>query len=137
MVIGVAVFVFAALIPENLQRPVRYHFVGIHVRRCTGTALNHVDNKLRVPAAISDFTARLNYRFPYWTGQQIQFHICPRRTHFDHSQRLDKIGIVRQRDAADIEILQGAHRLDTVEIFRRNLAITEQVVLHRVRPDTY
>ena len=48
MIIGVELPVVTFGVPQDLEPPVCDHFVGIHVRRRTRTALDDVDHELVV-----------------------------------------------------------------------------------------
>lgn len=60
MIVRMAVAVLAPLVPEQLQRTVRNHLVGIHVRRRTGAALHHVDHEMLVQPALLDLAAGID-----------------------------------------------------------------------------
>ena len=51
--------VLAALVAENLECAVGNHLVGIHVDRCAGAALHHVNREFSVELAVDDFAAGL------------------------------------------------------------------------------
>ena len=40
-----------------LQREVRDHLIGVHIRRGAGAALDHVHDEMRMMGAVDDFVA--------------------------------------------------------------------------------
>ena len=52
MVVRMAIAVLPAFVSQYFQRTVGNDFVGIHISRGSGSSLNHVDHKLRMPFAV-------------------------------------------------------------------------------------
>jgi len=111
LVVGVAVFIFAAFVTQNFQSPVGDDLVGVHVGGGPRAALDHVHDELGVVFPIDDFTASLDDGLGDRFGQQTEFPVGLGGSLLDHGQRLDQYRKLSQRNAADIEILQRAQGL--------------------------
>ena len=78
---------------EDLQRPVSNHFVGVHVHRSAGAALDAIDHELILPLAGNDFFRGFYNRSANHRRHPTGPHIGPGRRRFDNSQRDNEIFI--------------------------------------------
>ena len=59
MIVGMDDVVLAAFFAEYLERAIGHDLVGVHVRRRSGSALNHVDAEMLVVLSLPDLSGRL------------------------------------------------------------------------------
>ena len=118
--------IVAFLCAQNFQSPVGDHFIGVHVHRSTGAALNAVHHELILPLSFADLFRRLNNgcadlrRHP--TGPQIG----PGSGGFDDSQRNNEIPV--QFIAGNIKIMHGPRCLNSIIQPIRNLNLAQKVL---------
>ena len=129
VVVGRAVLVFAVLMAHDLQRAVGDHFVGVHVGRRTGTALDHIHGECVVVLAVHDLAAGLCDRIELLVGEQPQLVIGFRSSQLGNGESLDEEGILVQMEFADSKVLDTPQGLDTVKYVGRQLYAAEQVAL--------
>ena len=129
VLVRMQVLVFAAVVPEMLEREVRNHLVGIHVRRRAGAALDHVDDELVVQLAVAYLAACLHDRVRALLVEQSDFVVRARRCFLDARERAEQVRIDGDRVAGDRKVLDGAQRVDTEVRGGRHGAISEQIVL--------
>ncbi|OQC35673.1 MAG: hypothetical protein BWX64_02359 [Acidobacteria bacterium ADurb.Bin051] len=134
MVVRVAGGVLAAGVPEQLERPVGDHLVGVHVRRGARPALHHVDDEVAVPVAVDDLLAGAVDRVGDRRREMPEAEVRPGRRLLDRGERPHQRREVGERHAGEREVLHPAQRLDPVEGVGGDLAVAEQVVLVAGRP---
>ena len=123
------VLVFAAVVPEMLEREVRNHLVGIHVRRRAGAALDHVDDELVVQLAVAYLAACLHDRVRALLVEQSDFVVRSGRCFLDAREGADQVRIDGDRIAGDGKVLQRPERLDAIQGIVGHFARAEQVLL--------
>ena len=75
MVVGVAIFVFALLVAQQLKGAVGDDLVGVHVGRSSRAALNAVHGELIVQLALDDLVASRANGVPDLAGQHAELHV--------------------------------------------------------------
>ena len=128
MVVGMAIFVFAPLVPQNFQRPVGNHLVGIHVGRSARSALHHVHHEMIVQRPALDLLAGRDDRRGDRSVQLSQVAVGHGGSLLHVGQRPDQLGKEIEPYAADVEILQRAHGLDSEIILFGDVHVPEQVM---------
>ena len=123
-----AVFVLAPLMSEDLERTVRNHFVRIHIGRGAGSALHHVHDEMLVEFALTHLFARFDDRLCHMAVDQSQITVRTGSGLLDHRQSLDQLREKVKPHAADVEVLQSAHRLYAEIILYRHLFVAQQVM---------
>ncbi len=129
MVVGRYVLVLAGLVSHDLQRTVGYHFVGVHVGRGAGTALNHIYGELVVMLAVENFEACLRDAVELLVRQKAEAVVGFGSGELGHRQSVDEQRIVVEVETADREILDASHRLNTVKRLDGNLHLAYKVAL--------
>ena len=106
MFIGCRYGVFAFLRPQEFERAVGDHLVGIHVGRRPGAALNDVDHKLIMQLAFQQFRAGADDGVATRRVEQTQLMIRLCGGLFDASERLDQLRVYRDRRTGNRKIFQ-------------------------------
>lgn len=70
MVVGVNDIVHTTRLTEKLERAVGNDFVGIHVCRRSGTALDHVDNEFTMQITCANFFSRFDNCVAYCSVEE-------------------------------------------------------------------
>jgi hypothetical protein len=123
------VLVVAAPVAEDLEGPVAEHFVGVHVGRSAGTALDHVDHEFLVQLALAHLLAGEADGDRAALVDQLELAVGDRRRLLHARQRAHQVRIQRDRHARDREVLQGAQGMDAVVSIGRHGALAQQVML--------
>ncbi len=129
VVVGVTVGVIALGEAHELEGAVGDDLVGVHVRRGSGPALDHVHHEVRVPLAVDDLSAGPDDGGGDVGREEAERPVGPGGGHLDLGQGDDEIGEVADIHAADGEVLRGPERLDAVVELERHLPLPEEVVL--------
>ena len=98
MVVGMAAGVIALGEAHELEGPVGDDLVGVHVRRCPGAALDHVDDEMRMPLAVDDLLAGPDDGVGDVVREQAERPVRPGGGHLDLGQGDDEVG-----EVADVE----------------------------------
>ena len=106
--------IFAPRSPQQLDRPVGHYFVNVHVRRSPGAPLEHVEPELVVELSGDDLLAGLLDARQDLLAELATLDVRPCRGQLHHGEALDQVGVQAQLDARDVEVLEGAGRLDPV-----------------------
>ena len=117
------------VIAHQLQCAVGNHLVGVHVRGRTGSTLDHIDREVLVVLPRHDLATSLCDGLINLIAQQAQLVVGHSCAQLNDSQTMDKARIVAQMKFADREILQTAHRLDTIQDIFRDLHRSQQITL--------
>ena len=129
MIVGMNDVVLPARLAEDLERAVGHHFVGVHVGRSSGSALNHVDAEVVVVQPVSDLARRLRNRVDDLAIDEPQLEIGQRGCFFHGGERGDQSREFTKLDARDAEVLHRAQCLDSIESAGGYISLSEQVVL--------
>ena len=129
VVVRAAVRVLALLVAHQLEGAVGDHLVGVHVGRGAGAALEDVEAELVVQLAVDELLAG-----PLDAGEDLRAELAAvevgaRGGQLHHREGLDEVRVEAQLDARDVEVLEGAGRLDAVVGVGGHLLLAEQVVL--------
>lgn len=128
VIVRVAVFIIPTFESQDLQRPVGYDLVGVHVRGCAGSPLDHIHDKVRVKPAIDDFLRCLKYRGSRRVWKQPKLTVGSRSCEFHLSQSHDKIGEVTDGDLRNRKILSGPQRLNSIIELVWDVASAQQIM---------
>ena len=123
------VLVLALRVPEQLERAVGDHLVGVHVGRGAGAALDHVDHELLEQLALRAPPRRQADRGGAPLVEQAELAVGDRRRLLDAGERHHEIGVDRDRRAGDREVLQRPQRVHAVVGVGGHGAVADQVVL--------
>src|SRR5690349_11995591 len=129
MVVRMNELVLPALMSEYLQRPIRHHFIDVHVARGAGASLDHVHAELIVMKSLANLGGRLTDGVNYIAIEQLHLEIGERRCFLYRCECGDESGKFAQLDAADGEVLDGAQRLNSVESVGGYVTFPQQIVL--------
>ena len=99
VVVRVQVAILALGVVHVFQRQIGDHFIGIHVGRGAGAALNHVDDELVVVLATDQVRAGLTDCGVLGAAEVAEFAVGVRRRLLDHGQCHHQFWKVRQRHA--------------------------------------
>ena len=127
MVIGVDDVVAAFGQTEVLQRQIGDHFVGIHVGRGAGAALDHIDDKFSVQFAGDQVVAGLANGIALAGSDGAELHVGMGAGFFHQRQRANQLGHLRHGVAGDGEILNRARGVYTPIGCWRNGFYTDKV----------
>ncbi len=127
VVVRMQVLVFALGVAHRLEPEVGDHFIGIHVGRSAGAALDHVHHELLVVLTANQPGAALTDRHVLGLGQVAQLTVGICRCLLDHRQGDDQFRVMRQRHAGEAEVVQCAQGLDAVVGVGRNGKGAKQV----------
>ena len=129
------VLVLALRVPEQLERAVADHLVGVHVGRGAGAALDHVDHELLEQLALAHLLAGEADRRARGARRAGRARVGDRGGLLDAGERHHQVGVDRDRRAGDREVLQRAQRVHAVVRVGGHRAVAEQVVFdpHRLR----
>jgi hypothetical protein len=111
----------------ELQRPVGYDFICVHVERRACACLEYVQWKLAIKPSIEHFRGRVGYQFACLRVQCTQLHIRLGCGSFDGSHRVDHLG--RESQFAYGEVLDGALGLYPPVDFVRNRFLPKGIAL--------
>ena len=114
MLVGMQVMVVAALAAQDLQRAIGNYLVGIHVGGGAGAALDYVDHELIVQLAGRHLIAGGRDASRALGIEKTQIVIRQSGSFLHQSQRVDEVGIDRDRRATDGKVLHGAQGMDSV-----------------------
>ena len=128
VVVGVAELIFALFMAEEFERPVGDHLVGVHVGRCAGAALHHVDDELLLEFPGAQLLAGPDDRVGDRRVEQSQVAVGHRGALLDVGQGADQLREEVEPHAADVEILHRAHGLHAEIILRRDFHFAQQIV---------
>ena len=128
-VVGRAELVFALLVAHTLQRQVGNHLIGSHIGAGAGAALNHIDGKLVVVAALYQLVAGPDDGFALLLGDHTNLDVGHSGGLLGHRHTLDEVVVVHQQAAADVEILHSACGLHAVICLLGHLVGAEQIAL--------
>jgi len=93
------VLILAALVSHVLERKIGDHFVGVHVRRRAGAALNYIDHDLFMQLAGADVLARFDDDVLDRLVEQAKLAVDDGGCLFDAGQHADQVRIDRDRAA--------------------------------------
>ena len=113
-VVGRAVLVLAALVAHALEGQVGDDLVGTHVGAGAGTALNHIDGELVVVLALDQLVAGPHDGVALLLGNHLNLDVRHGGGLLGDGHAADKVVVVAQQLAADVEILHGAGSLYAV-----------------------
>jgi hypothetical protein len=115
--------------PQNHQCPVGNDFIGVHIGRSPGTALDQVYHKLIVQQTVFYFFTGLNNGIFYFTRQESEFVVRKCGSLFYFGKSFDKKRIQLEIDAAHVKVFEGALCLYPVINMFGYFEIAEQVML--------
>ena len=127
VVIGVAILVFALLVAHEFERTVGDDLVGVHVHRCAGTALHHVDGEVFVQLAVDDFLTCFGDGTCNLVVDDTQRVVGLHGSQFHVGDGDDVVGESRASFAGNMIIVDTALRLYAVIGLCRNFEFTEKV----------
>jgi len=130
VIVRVAVLVLALLFSPEFDGAVGDHLVGVHVGGCAGAALEDIELELIVKAAPDQFAARGFNGLRDLRGELAALAVGAGGCHFDHSEGLDQLRIVRQRHSGDVEVFHPPQGLDSVVCAGGHFAGSQKVLLH-------
>ena len=128
MVVGVAIFVFALLVAQQLKGAVGDDLVGVHVGRSSRAALNAVHGELIVQLALDDLVASRANGVPDLAGQHAELHVRNGRGLLDQTKRLDKFREAGDAHAGNQEVLDGPVGLDSIICIGRDAHFTQKIM---------
>jgi len=114
VVVRVQVAILALGMTHGFERQVGDHLVGVHVGRGAGAALDHVHHELVVVIAADQLRAGLADRQVLGVAQVPQLAVGVGGGLLDHGQRDHQFRVVRERHAAEAEVVDCAQRLNPV-----------------------
>ena len=114
VVVRVDVLVVALRVPEQLERDVGDHLVGVHVGRGARAALDEVGHELVEQVARDQPVARRDDRVRDPRVDDAEIAVGHRRGLLHVAEGLHEAGLGRHRDARDVEVLLAAKRLHAV-----------------------
>ena len=117
----------ASLATQHLNRAVRYHLIGVHVCRGTGTRLEDIDHELVVVPALCNLCRRLADGVRKVLVEQSQIRVDLGRGQLDLPDGLDERP--RKAEVAYREILHRSHRLRAVVSIDRHFEFAHGVSL--------
>jgi hypothetical protein len=115
-------------VAEDFQRPVGDHFIGVHVGRGAGAALDDVDNELLMPLAVDDFLAGGDDGAGALGVEQAELQVGLGGGLLDLGQGANQVRVDGNRNTGDVEIFQRAQRMDAVIGRTGDFAVAEQIV---------
>mmetsp|Transcript_93860 Transcript_93860/g.223221 ORF Transcript_93860/g.223221 Transcript_93860/m.223221 type:complete len:233 (-) Transcript_93860:65-763(-) len=140
VVIGVAELVLALLLPEVLERAVRDHLVGVHVRGGASATLDHVHQE--VPAhlcapvlaqvgalGVDELVAGVANGLGFLLRQVPQLVVRHGARLLHLRQGYDELREVPQQDPRDVVVLHRAEGLHPVVGLDGHLALAQQILL--------
>ena len=119
MVIGMDDGIIPLFPSQDLDGPVGYDLVGVHVGGSPGAALDGIHNKLIMQLPRDDLVACLENGLADALVQHIGRHVGHGSGLLDPGQIVDKYRM--QGTLCDVEIVFGPQRLDSIIGFYRNL----------------
>ena len=128
MLVRVKRLVVPTFLAEQLEGTVGNDFVGIHVGRGAGAALDDVHHELFVQLAVDDFSAGGDDGLATGGIEQAELLVGERGGLLDLGQGTNQVGIDRDRNAGDREVFQCAQGMHPVIGTDRDVAITQQIV---------
>jgi len=123
----VQVLVLTLGVAHGLKAEVGDYFVGVHVGRGAGAALDHVHHELLMEFAANQSCTALADCHVLGFGQVAQLAVGVCGGLLDHRQGDDQLRVMRQRHAGEAEIVQCAQGLDAVIGVGRNGEGAKQV----------
>jgi hypothetical protein len=114
VLVRVQELVLALGVAEDFQRPVGDHLVGVHVGRGAGAALDDVDDELLMPLAVDDFLAGGDDGVGALGVEQAELQVSLGGGLLDLGQGANQVRVDGNRNAGDVEVFQGAQRMDAV-----------------------
>jgi hypothetical protein len=128
VLVGVQHVVGALGAPEDLERQVGDHLVGVHVGRGAGAALDDVDDELVVMGAVAQRGAGGDDGVAALAVEQPELAVGQRRRLLDAGKRADQLRVGRDRRAGDREVLHRAQGVHAPVGCGGHLAVAQQVV---------
>ena len=128
MVVGVAVFIFALLVAQQLKGAVGDDLVGVHVGRSPRAALNAVHGELIVLLALNDLVAGRTDSIPDFAGQHAAPHVRNGGGLLDQAERPDKLREAGDAHAGNREVLNRPVRLDSIICIGRDAHFTQKIM---------
>ncbi len=129
MIVRMDGVVLTPLLPENLQGAVRNDLVCIHVGGGAGATLNHVDAEMSVVQSLPDLARGQTDRVHYLAVQEVHIVIGPGRRLLHRGESRDEAGEFAQSNSGDREVFYRPKGLNPIQRGRRDIALSEQVVL--------
>ena len=99
---------------HDLKCTIGNHLVGIHVHRCTGTTLHHIDGEVFMPLSVDEFATGLRDGTCYLVVNNPKRVISLHRSQLHIGDGLDEVWIHRHRLTRDVIIVDATLRLHTV-----------------------
>ena len=127
MVVGIAILIFAFLVPHDFKGAVGDHLVGIHVDRSSSTALHHIHGEVFVELAIDDLAAGLRDGAGNLVVDGAKSVIGLHGSQFHVGNSDDIVGIVAHLLAGDMVVVEGALGLYAVVNISRHLELAQEV----------
>ena len=125
VVVRLEELVLALLVAGQLEADVGEHLVGVHVRRRAGAALVPIDQELVVVLAVEHRLRAPSRSRPAFLLHRADVGVGARRRELHDRPRFDEAGIVIDRDAGDLEVLERPRRLHAVVGIGRNFFLPE------------
>ncbi len=111
--VGVDERVVALRVTADLERTVRDHLVGVHVRRRARTTLDHTDGELVVEASSLDlFAGGVDEVRPLFIKRP-DLQVGPGRRLLHTGEGTHEVGVDGDRSAGDREVLHRSRRVHT------------------------
>jgi len=112
---------------RKLDRAVRDHFVGVHVRLGTRSGLEHDERELVVERPVDNVLRGPHDEVDLLAWQLAELPIRQGGALFQDAQRADDRSAPPVALHADREVTVGAFRLGAPQVIRRDLDVTESV----------
>ncbi len=128
VIVGVQLLVIAFLVAEEFQAQIGDHFVGIHVGRGAGAALDHVDHELIMMVAIHQTRTGVLDGIVFACLEIAQRMVGFGGGRLDQREPFDETREVRQRHAGEVEVVQRSLGLHTVVGVSRHRLAPEEIL---------
>jgi hypothetical protein len=125
---GVDLIIGSRLEAQDHQGAVGDNFVGVHIDRCAGSALNGFNDKLVMPFALYDFPGSPGHSHGLAPLQDPRLHIGQGASLFYHGQGNNQLRV--EPVTADRKVFLRPHTMKTIVSIAANDPLTKRVLLY-------